>query len=46
MSVNEECIHISYREEAGGWLICDNCGKDVTLQIYEALEYQDEPDYE
>lgn len=31
-----DCLHISFTEQAGGWLICDECGEDVTLEIYRA----------
>lgn len=29
----EVCIHVSYSEQAGGWIVCDDCGADVTLEI-------------
>ncbi|HEV8434223.1 MAG TPA: hypothetical protein VGR95_12480 [Thermoanaerobaculia bacterium] len=31
-----DCIHISFTEQAEGWLICDDCGEDVTLEICRA----------
>jgi hypothetical protein len=29
----DECLHISSSEQAGGFLICDECGEDVTLEV-------------
>jgi hypothetical protein len=31
-----DCIHISFTEQAGGWLVCDDCGEDVTAELYRA----------
>lgn len=30
----DDCTHISYTEQAGGWLVCDECGEDVTGEIF------------
>lgn len=38
--VDDTCLHVSYAEQAGGFLICDDCGKDVTLEILRSAEYQ------
>lgn len=39
-----DCIHVSYSEQAGGFLICDDCGKDVTAEVVrrENLELDDD----
>lgn len=28
---DESCLHISYHEEAGGWIVCDDCGESERL---------------
>lgn len=33
---NGGCIHISYSEQAGGFVICDYCGEDITSEIFRS----------
>lgn len=33
---DDDCVHVSYTEQAGGWIACDDCGKDVTREIIRA----------
>lgn len=40
MIIYDECIHVNYSEQAGGWIVCDDCGKDITLDRLE----DDEPE--
>ena len=28
------CLHVSATEQAGGWLVCDDCGADVTREAF------------
>lgn len=37
----EDCLHLGYHEEAGGFLICDECGEDVTILWLDA----DDPEF-
>lgn len=30
------CIHVSYTEQAGGFIICDYCCEDVTSEIFRS----------
>jgi len=32
----DDCIHVSHHEEAGGWTVCDDCGEDITSEIFRS----------
>lgn len=34
----EQCAHVSYSEQAGGWVMCDDCGVDVTAEVHRAAQ--------
>lgn len=29
----DRCIHVSATAQAGGWMVCDECGSDVTREM-------------
>lgn len=31
----EDCLHLSVQEEAGGFIVCSDCGKDVTREDFQ-----------
>ena len=35
-----ECIHVSYTEQAGGFVICDYCGEDITAEIFRSAAHE------
>jgi hypothetical protein len=37
---DEDCIHVSYTKQAGGFLICDDCGEDITSEIFRSAAHE------
>ena len=36
----DDCVHVSYTEQAGGFIICDYCGEDITLEIFRSAAHE------